>query len=80
MPFLQMTVEERRVIFLPDTFQYDSLKIIGSHNHTRLGGIALHMFYTRHLSQCRYQTIVTYHGSDLIRLYHIQTGYQNIRP
>ena len=51
-----------------NTFQYHSLKAVVCHNHSRLGGIALHVLHSFQCFQQMEQTVVGNDGNRLIRL------------
>ena len=63
-----------------NTFQYHSLKAVACHNHSRLGGIALHVLHSFQCFQQMEQTVVGYNGNRLIRLLGVEVSYYDIGP
>ena len=63
-----------------NTFQYHSLKAVVCHNHSRLGGIALHVLHSFQCFQQMEQTVVGNDGNRLIRLLGVEVSYYDIGP
>ena len=63
-----------------NTFQYHSLKAVVCHNHSRLGGIALHVLHSFQCFQQMEQTVVGNDGNRLIRLLGVEVRYYDIGP
>ena len=74
-----MTAEEGTAILRPYTFQYHAQKGIGRLYHTRLGGIALHVFHTGIIRKSGKHTVRHGYGAGFKRTRRIRIANLDMR-
>ena len=75
----QVTAEEGTAILRPYTFQYHALKGIGRLYHTRLGGIALHMFHVGIICEGGNHAVRHSYGAGFKRTRRVRIAYLDMR-